>query len=85
MAVMLFVTQFTHISRHFGVHNRKQKKMIKKKLFWKYGLRFEDIIAYVSTKLLLEKSAKTIKKKIKKNKKKNMKIFTIFGGFWGPN
>ena len=34
-------------------------------------------MAYVSTKLLLEKIAKTKKKKIK--------TFTIFVGFWGQN
>ena len=42
MAVTHFVTQFTHISRHFI----------------KYGLRFKEKIAYVSIKLLFEKSAK---------------------------
>ena len=38
-------------------------------------------MVYVSTKLLLEKSVKTVKNK----NKKTMKTFTIFGGFWGQN
>ena len=28
MAATHFVTQFTHVSRHFGVYSNKQKKMI---------------------------------------------------------
>ena len=52
------------------------KKINKKKLSRENG--FENVVsdlAYLSTKLLLEKSANTKKKKIK--------MFTIFGGFWG--
>jgi hypothetical protein len=31
------VTQFTHVSRHFGVYCRKQKKIVYGKLFIKCG------------------------------------------------
>ena len=62
MAVTHFVTHFTHVSRHFGVYCRKQNKKCLGKTVWKYGLRFKEKIVYVSTKLLLEKSAKTKKK-----------------------
>ena len=46
-----------------------------------WSLRFNKKLAYVSPKLILEKSAKTKKK----TKKKAMKTFTIFGEFWGQN
>ena len=42
-----------------------------------YEKKIMKKVVYVSTKLLLEKSAK-----IKKLKIKIMKVFTIFGGFW---
>ena len=54
-------------------------KNVQGKLFCKCGLRFNQKFAYVSTKLLLEKSAKT------KKKKKTMKTFTTFYGFQGQN
>ena len=72
-----FVTQFTHVFRHFGVYSRKQNKIVLGKLFYKCALRFKEKMAYVSTKQLSKKSTK--------NKTKNMKTFTIFDGFWGQN
>ena len=33
MAVTYFVTQFTHVSRHFGVYSRKQKKSFRENCF----------------------------------------------------
>ena len=50
MAATHFVMQFTHVSRHFGDYSRKQKLRFRENCFE---------IAYVSTILLLEKSAKT--------------------------
>ena len=45
MAVTLFVTQFTQVSRHFWVNSRKQKEMVRENCFenvvsnlWKNGL-----------------------------------------------
>ena len=53
----------------------------KKKCLWKTVLKMLSQICgkivYLSTKLLLEKSAK------KKIKQKVMRVSTIFGGFWG--
>ena len=76
MAVMHFVTHFTHVSRHFGVY-------CKKKLFMENC--FENVVSDVNkkwpAKLLLEKSAKTKKKQ----KTKTMKTFIIIGRFWGQN
>ena len=46
-----------------------------------WSLRFNKKLAYVSPKLILEKSAKTKKK----TKRKAIKTFTIFGKFWGQN
>ena len=66
MAVTHFVTQFIHVSRHFGVYISKEKIIVKKKLSWKCGLRFNQKIAYMSAKLLLDKSIKT---KTNNNKK----------------
>ena len=61
MAVTHLVTQFTQVSTHFGVYSRKQTK-----LFWKTLLkiwsRIWETMVYLSTKLLLEKSAKNKKK-----------------------
>ena len=58
MAVTHFVTQFTHISRHPRVKNRKQKKCLGKTVLkmWSQicGKKVNE-----STKVLLEKSSKT--------------------------
>ena len=54
--------QFTHGSRHFGVHCTKHKNCLEKTV-WKCGLRFKEKMAYVSTKVLLGTSAKTKKNK----------------------
>ena len=71
MAATHFVTQFTHVSRHFGDYSRKQKLLFRENCFE---------IAYVSTIRLLEKRCK-IQDKVKI--KKTMKAFTIFGRFKG--
>ena len=63
MAVTHFVTQVTHVSRHYGVYNKKQKKWLGIIVLKMWSLRFNKKLAYVSPKLILEKSAKTIKKK----------------------
>ena len=76
MAVTHFVTQFTHVSRHFGLYNRKQNK----KYLGKMWSQICKKIAYVSTKLLLEKSTKK-----KQKKRKTMKTFQIFGEFLRQN
>ena len=56
MAVTHFVTQFTHVSRHFGVYSRKQNKKCLGKTVLIMWFQICDKMAYVSTKLLLEKS-----------------------------
>ena len=56
MAVTHFVTQFTHVSRHFGVENKKN--------VWKNCL--ENVFLDLPKKLLLQRSAKTKKTKNKK-------------------
>ena len=61
--------------------NVENKKMVQGKLFCKGGLRFKEKIAFVSTKQLLETSAKTNKNK----NKKTMKTCSFFGGFQGQN
>ena len=33
MSITHFVTQFSHVSRHFGVYNRKQKKIVRESCF----------------------------------------------------
>ena len=58
MAVAHFVTQFTHISKHFEVYYRKTKKITVKTVL-KISSQFKKEMAYVSIKLLLEKSAIT--------------------------
>ena len=75
IAVTHFVTQVTHVSRllEFTVENIKN-------YLGKCGLRFNKKLAYVSPKILLEKSAKTMKKKIKnkiKNKKKYENVYNL--------
>ena len=80
MVVTHFLTQYTHVCRHLGVNCRKQKKKNRDNCFESVVSDLKEKLAYVSTKLLLEKSVKT-----KKNEKKTMKTFTIFGGFWGHN
>ena len=58
---------FSHVSRHIWVHSRKQnKKCLGKTVLKKWSQIFEKMVN-VSTKLLLEKSAK----KKQKNKKKH--------------
>ena len=79
MAVTHFVTQFTHVSRHFGVCSRKQNKNYLGKTVLKMWSQILRKMACVSTKLLLEKNEE------KKEEKNNMKTFKIFGGFWGQN
>ena len=79
MAVTHFVTQLIHISRQFRVYSRKQKKSGLGKLFWKYGLRCIEKIAYVSTKLILEKVQKTGKNLKKKHKKKHLESLSDSG------
>ena len=56
MAVKHFVSQFTHVSKHLGF--TVGKKNVLRKLFWKCGIRCLTKKASLSTKLLLEKSAK---------------------------
>ena len=79
---MHFVSQFAHVSRHFGVYtySRKQEKYLGKTVLRMWS-QIKRKISYVSTKLLFEKSAKTKNK----YKQKTMKTFRIFGGFWGQN
>ena len=71
MAVTHFVTQFTHVSRHPRVKNRKQKKI------WKTVLKMWSQICgkkfFVSTK-------KSFRKKFKNKKLKIIKTFIIFVG-----
>ena len=69
---MHFWTQFTHVSRHFGVYKKLGKTVLE---MWS---QVQQKVFYVSTKLHFEKNAKT-KKKTKKLK--TIKTFTIFGGF----
>ena len=59
MAVMHFVTQFTHVSRHFGVF-RKQKKIFRENCFENL---FSDLKKYV-----LCVHTTTFRKNAKKNK-----------------
>ena len=57
-----FVTQFTHVFRQFGVNCRKQKQNFLGKTVLKiWSQIYPKKTAYVSTKLLLEKNAKTKK------------------------
>ena len=64
MAVTHFVTQFTHISRHFGVYSRKQKKMVRANCF-------ESVVSDLKKKCLCVHKT-TFRKKCKnKNKNKN--------------
>ena len=60
MAVTHFVTQFTQVLRHFGVYSSKQKQLFRETVF-KFGLILVKKMVSVSTKLILEKSAKTKK------------------------
>ena len=64
MAITHFLTQFTHVSRHFGVNSRKQKKWVGKTVLKK---RFQ----------ICEKIAFTHKKmqKLRKIKTKNHESF----------
>ena len=55
-----------------------EKKTISGKLLWKCGFRFKRKMAYVSTKPLLEKSAKT-KKKLNAKLWKSLKSLADFG------
>ena len=66
MAGMHFLTQFTHLSRQIRVQSRKKKHCLGKTVL-NMMTQICEQMAYVSTKLLLEKSAKT--KQNKKNKK----------------
>ena len=63
IAVTHFVTQFTHVSRLFGVNSIKQRKIFRENCFENVVSDLQKI-SYVSAKLLLEKSAKTKRKKI---------------------
>ena len=38
--VAQFQRQFAHVSRHFEICKENKKKIVQKKLFWKFGLRF---------------------------------------------
>ena len=64
MAVTHFVTQFTNVSKHFGDYIRKKKILRKTVLKIQFQIKK---MAYLSTKLRLEKNAKT-KKKFKTKK-----------------
>ena len=60
MAVTHFVTHFTHVSRHFGVYSRIQKKNCLGKTvlkIWSQMLQKNGLIVHKPT---LEKSAKKI-------------------------
>ena len=58
MAITNFVTQFTHVSRHFDVDCRKKNKKLFRENCIENGVSdLKKKIAYVSTKLLLEKRA----------------------------
>ena len=76
MAVTLFVTHL-HMFLDILKFTAENKKKCLGKTVLKCGLRFKDKVAYVSTKLLLDKNAKTENNK----NQKTMKTFTIFGGF----
>ena len=69
---MHFVTQFTHVSRHFGVHNRQQNKSVQEKQFLKCGNIF------VKKKWCMCPQ-NTYRKVYTKNTKKHTKAFTIIG------
>ena len=65
-AVTHFVMQFTHVSTHCGVYNRKQKQLFRENCFENMVSDLKQKISCVSKKLLLEKRAKTKKTKNKK-------------------
>ena len=72
MAVTHFLTQFTHVSRHFGAYSRKQTKLFRENCF-------ENVVSdYVSTKLILETS-RTTKKITTKNHESNPNLWRILG------
>ena len=54
MVVTHFVTQYTHVCRNLGVNCRKQKKF-RDNCFESVVSDLKEKLAYVSTKLLLEK------------------------------
>ena len=81
MAVTHFVTQFTHVSRHFGVYSRKQKNIFRENCFENIVSDLKNKNGLCVHKTNLRKSAK----KCKKLKRKTMKMFKIFGGFRGQN
>ena len=58
MAVTHFVRHFTHVSRHFGVHCRKQKKLFRKNCF-------ENVVSGVNNKWF-KSPQNYFKKKMKK-------------------
>ena len=91
MAVTHFVTHFTHVSRHFGVKCRKQKKMFREKCF-------ENVVSYVNKKLLKSPQNYFYKKVQGLQKNKNKKLWkrlqsladsgdqtTSFGRFLRPD
>ena len=82
-AVTHFVTQFTHVSKHFGVYSRKQRKDIWRKMFSKCGLRFKEKCHMCQQNYFKKKEQKL--RKIKTKNKKTMKTFKIFGGFRRQN
>ena len=70
-----FVTQVKHVSRHFEVYSRKQNKLSRENFLKHLVSDLTKRIAYVYTKLLLEKSTK-------KWKKKNENIYNL-RRIWG--
>ena len=61
MAVTHFVPHFTHVSRHFGVYCRKQKKLVRENCF-------ENVVSEVNKKWF-KSPQNYFKKKVRKLKK----------------
>ena len=61
LGIAHFVTHFTHVPRHFGVSVKNKKKLFRENWFENVASDVKKKIALASTKLLLEKSAKTKK------------------------
>ena len=69
MAVMHFVTQFTHVSIHFGVYSRKQQILFRENCFENVVSNLKKNVLCVH-KTTFRKSAKTKKNRKKKTVKR---------------
>ena len=76
MAVLHFVTQFTHVFRYFGVYCRKQRQKFRENCFESVVSNKFKKMAYVSLKLFLEKMQKKVQKK--ERKKNNENVYNIW-------